>query len=191
MELIQRLLPQYQFSEKHQLLTPAQPGALLDAVLQPGVSEDPWVRRFIQLRELPDRARGALGGRSGLRGQAPFGIDNFTLLGREGDHEIALGLIGKFWQMDYGQFCIAGPEHFAQFDEPGFAKLVLNFTTSTSGGHTCWLRTETRVLCNDQASLRRFTPYWWLIRPVSGLIRQRLLARIDKAARISAYPKTE
>ncbi len=43
-------MPQYQFSEKHQLLTPAQPGALLDAVLQPGVSEDPWARRFIQLR---------------------------------------------------------------------------------------------------------------------------------------------
>lgn len=28
-------MPQYQFSEKHQLLTPALPGALLDAVLQP------------------------------------------------------------------------------------------------------------------------------------------------------------
>ena len=35
MELMERLMPQYQFSEKHQLLTPAQPGALLDAVLQP------------------------------------------------------------------------------------------------------------------------------------------------------------
>jgi hypothetical protein len=35
MELMERLMPQYQFSEKHQLLTPALPGALLDAVLQP------------------------------------------------------------------------------------------------------------------------------------------------------------
>jgi hypothetical protein len=182
MELIQRLLPQYQFSEKHQLLTAAQPGALLDAVLQPGISEDPWARRFIQLRELPDRLRGALGGRSGLLGQAAFGMDNFTLLGRDGDDEIALGLVGKFWQADYGQVRMAGPDHFASFHEPGYAKLVLSFNTLPAEDGDTWLHTETRVFCNDQTSLRHFTPYWWLIRPVSGLIRQRLLARIRDAA---------
>lgn len=182
MELMKRFLPQYQFSEKHQLLTSAQPGALLDAVMQPGVSEDPWARRFIQLRELPDRLRGALGGHSGLVAQAPFGIHNFTLLGRDGDHEIALGLVGKFWQADYGQVRMAGPDQFANFGEPGFAKLVLNFSTRPAAMGGTWLHTETRVLCNDIASLRRFTPYWWLIRPVSGLIRQRLLVRVRNAA---------
>lgn len=182
MELIERLMPQYQFSEKHQLLTAAQPAALLDAVLQPGVSDDPWARRFIQLRELPDRLRGALGGHSHLSTQAPFGIDNFTLLGRDGDREIALGLVGKFWQADYGQVRMAGPDHFAAFNEPGFAKLVLNFSTRPDAGGGTWLHTETRVFCNDRASTLRFTPYWWLIRPVSGLIRQRLLARVRDAA---------
>jgi len=44
------------------------------------------------------------------------------------------------------------------------------------------LLTETRVHCVDAGARRRFTPYWWLIRPVSGLIRRRLLARIDDAA---------
>jgi hypothetical protein len=186
MELMERLMPQYQFTEKHQLLTPAQPGALLDAVLQPGVSEDPWARRFIQLRELPDRLRGALGGRSRLATQAPFGIDNFTLLGRDGDREIALGLVGKFWQADYGQVRMAGPDQFANFNEPGFAKLVLNFSTRPAAEGGTWLHSETRVFCNDHASLRRFTPYWWLIRPVSGLIRHRLLARVRNAA-LAAY----
>ena len=182
MTLIEQLLPQYQFSEKHQLLTSAQPAALMDAVLQPGVSEDPWARRFIQLRELPDRLFGALGGHSHLAKQQPFGIDNFTLLGRKGDDEIALGLVGKFWRADYGQVRMAGPDSFASFNEPGFAKLVLNFSTRpATEGHT-WLHTETRVFCIDRASQLRFTPYWWLIRPVSGLIRQRLLARVRDAA---------
>ncbi|SEA49031.1 hypothetical protein [Variovorax sp. YR216] len=42
--------------------------------------------------------------------------------------------------------------------------------------------TETRVQCVDRSALRHFTPYWWVIRPVSGLIRRRLLARIGDAS---------
>jgi hypothetical protein len=182
MHLIDQFLPHYQFREKHQLLSSAAPTALLDAALRPEISDDPWTRRFIQLRELPDRIWGALGGRSGLQQQAAFGIQNFTHLGRDGDQEIAMGLVGKFWQADYGQASVADAEAFTQFTEPGVAKLVLNFSTDAAeDGHT-WLRTETRVFCTDQDALRRFTPYWYLIRPVSGLIRQRLLARIRDAA---------
>ena len=181
MPLIDQLLPRYQFCEKHQLLTRAAPAALLDAALQPEISEDPWTRRFIQLRELPDRVWGALGGRSGLQRQPAFGIHNFTPLGRDGDQEVAIGLVGRFWQTDYGQARIANADAFTQFTEPGVAKLVLNFSTAAAGDGRTWLRTETRVFCNDRASLLRFTPYWWLIRPVSGLIRRRLLGRIRDA----------
>jgi hypothetical protein len=182
MQLMERLMPHYQFSEKHRLLTQASPAALMDAVLQPGVSEDPWARRFIQLRELPDRLRGALGGSSRLKDQPPFGIDNFTLLGRDGDAEVALGLTGRFWQADYGQLPVAGADGFAAFAKPGCAKLLLNFSTQAEAGGGTWLLTETRVWCTDRAALLRFTPYWYLIRPVSGLIRHRLLARVRDAA---------
>lgn len=184
MSLIDHYLPSFQFCEKHQLLTTAPAAALLDAALLPQVTDDPWMRRFVQLRELPDRLRGALGGRSGLQRRPAFGMHNFTLLGRNGDREIALGLLGKFWQADYGQTSIASADAFAAFAEPGMAKLVLNFSTDATCDGQTWLRTETRVYSNNQASLRRFTPYWWLIRPVSGLIRQRLLVRIRDAAQI-------
>ena len=182
MSLIDQFLPRFQFHEKHQLLTRADPAAMLDAALRPEVSDDPWTRRFIQLRELPDRVWGALGGSSGLRHRPAFGIHNFTPLGRNGDQEVAMGLVGKFWQADYGAVAIAGPEAFAKYPDLGVAKLVLNFSTEAADDGRTWLRTETRVFCNDRASLRRFTPYWWLIRPVSGLIRKRLLVRIRDAA---------
>jgi hypothetical protein len=42
------------------------------------------------------------------------------------------------------------------------------------------LVTETRVFCPDRASLLKFTPYWLLIRPVSGLIRRRILSSIKQ-----------
>ena len=90
MSLIDQFLPRFQFHEKHQLLTRADPAAMLDAALRPEVSDDPWTRRFIQLRELPDRVWGALGGSSGLRHRPAFGMHNFTRLGRDTEREIAL-----------------------------------------------------------------------------------------------------
>ena len=180
MPLIDDFLPVFQFRERHELLTRASPKALLNAVLLPGVTDDPWARVFIRLREAPDRL---LGSRSGLAGRANFGIDDFMILGRDADHELAFGLVGRFWQRDYGLVTLAHPrQQFAGFSEPGLAKLVLNFSTEALPGGRTRLKTETRVHCVDASARRRFTPYWWLIRPVSGWIRRRLLLRISDAA---------
>ncbi|MGK8299756.1 hypothetical protein [Pseudomonas aeruginosa] len=70
-------------------------------------------------------------------------------------------------------------EHFRCYDQPGVAKLVLCFRCTPSASGTL-LHTETRVFCPDRASRLRFTPYWLAIRPVSGLIRRRLLAGIER-----------
>lgn len=182
MTLIDRYLPAYQFQERHQLLVGASPAALLDAASSPAVVDDPWARSFIRLREFPDRLMGTLGGRSGLRNKDPFGFGSFTPLGRDADRELAFGLVGRFWQSDYGSVGISGPSAFENFEEAGVPKLVLNFSAESLGDGCTWLRTETRVFCNDRASMLRFTPYWWVIRPVSGLIRRRLLMRIRDAA---------
>jgi hypothetical protein len=71
---------------------------------------------------------------------------------------------------------------FEALNIAGVPKLVLNFSVETSTHDRIWLHTETRVYCNDRTSLIRFVPYWWIIRPVSGLMRRRLLARIRDGA---------
>jgi hypothetical protein len=53
--LIDKFLPAYQFSECHELLVDAAPADLLDALNLPGIVDDPWVQRSIQLREAPVR----------------------------------------------------------------------------------------------------------------------------------------
>jgi hypothetical protein len=180
MPLIDEFLPVFQFRERHELVARASPKALLNAVLLPGVTDDPWARIFIRLREAPDRL---LGGRSGLAGRPGFGIDDFMILGRDADRELAFGLVGRFWQRDYGLVTLAHPrQQFAGFCEPGMAKLVLNISTEALPDGRTRLMTETRVHCVDASARRRFTPYWWLIRPVSGWIRRRLLVRISDAA---------
>ncbi|WP_293766120.1 hypothetical protein [uncultured Aquitalea sp.] len=185
MSLITRFLPVYQFAETHTRYIPAAPAAVLDAVSRPEVVDDPVARLLIALRELPNRLAGRLGFASALRQQPAFGLANFTFLGRDGDHEVAFGLAGRVWQADYGLHSVADAEAFAALSAAGMAKLVMNFSAQAEGTGTR-LTTSTRVYCGDAAALRRFRPYWWLIRPASGLIRRRLLQRVHAAATLSA-----
>jgi hypothetical protein len=163
------------------LLAAASPAALLDAVTRPGTIDDPWVKAFIKLRELPGRAPGGLGG-GRLRNRAAFGLDDFVPLGRDADSEIAFGLVGRFWRFDYGLRPMRDAATFGNFAEAGVPKLVLNFTAESLDDGWTRLSTETRVFCNTTRSRLQFTPYWWLIRPVSGLMRRRLLVRVRAAA---------
>jgi len=184
--LIDHYVPVWQFAERHEILVDIAPALLLDVATRPSVTDDPWMRLFIRLREFPARLLSRLGLRGQLDDQPPFGLANFLLLGRDDDREIAFGLLGKFWRPDYGLITVPNPEAFHRFSEPGVAKLVLNMSAEIMGDGRVRLATETRIFCNNRKSTLCFTPYWWLIRPVSGLIRRRLLARICSSASGSA-----
>jgi hypothetical protein len=185
-ELIDRFLPRYHFRERHKLALSKIPAALLEMTLLPQVTDDPWVQRLIRIRELPARLLPVLGRRSALKDRAPFSISNFTLLGYNTDVEIAFGLVGRFWRLDYGLVSIADATTFEAFAVPGTPKLVLNFRLDRHAGGGGELTTETRVFCNDRASILRFLPYWILIRPVSGWMRRRLLERIRDVALVKS-----
>jgi hypothetical protein len=49
-------------------------------------------------------------------------------------------------------------------------------------GRTTRITTLSRLVCPDAATRRRVTVYWAVIRPVSGLIRHRMLAQIRQVA---------
>jgi hypothetical protein len=64
----------------------------------------------------------------------------------------------------------------------GRARAGWNFMTAAVPEGGTQLSTETRVLCGDAATRRRFRWYWRVIRPGSGLIRRAMLASIRRAA---------
>lgn len=74
------------------------------------------------------------------------------------------------------------PSPFIQFDEPGFAKAAVNFRVTGRGDVTSLLTTETRILCTDPDSRRRFERYWFFVHPGSALIRRVWLRAIRKRA---------
>jgi hypothetical protein len=77
---------------------------------------------------------------------------------------------------------IDSPEAFKATVRTDVCQLVMDFNVDATESGASMLSTETRVFCPSPAVRRRFAPYWFVIRPVSGLIRQRTLARIRREA---------
>lgn len=182
MRRLDRYLSTYQFSEVHACDVAAEPAAILDGVAAYRPAADRFFRLMIGLRELPMRA---LGRPDAAR--PPFGLHNFTLLDRS-ESEIVYGLIGRFWRPDYGLEPVADGAAFLGFDAPQVAKLALAFEARPGPDGRTRLVTETRVSCASRAARLKFTPYWLLIRPVSGLVRRRMLAAIKRDSERSSSP---
>ncbi len=90
-----------------------------------------------------------------------------------------------------GGFVVAPPgarsrkwtrETFAGLEEPGFAKVAMNFRVEPQGADASILTTETRIYATDASTRRAFKVYWRTIYPGSALIRVTWLRAIKKRA---------
>ncbi|GBQ22245.1 hypothetical protein AA12717_1131 [Gluconacetobacter sacchari DSM 12717] len=175
------LIPHADFRERHRIRIHAPPGAVLAAVAKFRIRDDPLARRALWLREWPGRLL-----RRARR--KTFDLDDFTRLEQPDPLTIAYGLIGAFWAADYGLVACASTAEFRNNRDPYVCKLLLTFTVTPLPDGLCDLTTETLVCCPSPDARRRFAPYWYLIRPVSGLLRRRLLGIISARARAAARP---
>ncbi len=92
------------------------------------------------------------------------------------------GAAGRFWSATHNEPRRFGSaQEFLDFREPGHATLAFSIEAVERNGHT-ELVTETHVGGTDPSAVRRFAPYWALIRLPSGLIRRSWLAAIDRRA---------
>jgi len=183
MSLMDEFLPHHQFSERHQTTVHCEPGKLLDIIQDFQPPRDRVSDILLSVRLLPATLMHWLDP-SRVSPPKLFTRESFIPLGRDGDREIVGGLIGKFWQVwrgDFGLLAVPGPVEFLACNPPNTAKLVIGFLAERVGDATL-LTTETRVYCPDRTSLIAFTPYWLVIRPVSGLLRRRALAAIRRIA---------
>lgn len=178
MSLFETYLPRHQFAERHHIAIRASPSAVLDWVAGGNLPSDPIITGLMQARAMPGRLLNRLGFR-GTAQPGGFGLPSFIPLERDGDREIASGLIGRFWRPDGGLAPIADAAGFLAFDGWRTAKLVIVWTAQPEGDHTR-LITETRIWCPDSSSRALMTAYWLVIRLPSGLIRRRLLSAIKR-----------
>ncbi len=101
MSLMEKFLPNYQFSERHQTTVRCGPGELLDIIQNLQPPKDRFSDLAMSVRQLPARLMHRVAPLRVPR-PSPFTPANFIPLARDGDREILAGLIGKFWRPDFG-----------------------------------------------------------------------------------------
>jgi hypothetical protein len=166
-----QFLPEYGMSSKHYILINQTPERIFSLVDQMDFSDSVVIKILYRLRGLTS----AMKTKEGLLRQ------NFIELGRESNREMVLGLVGQFWKLN-GNLKRVTPVEFISFQEKGFLKATWNFSLIPKGENQTLLQTETRVLPFDAQSHRRFSHYWFLIKPFSGMIRKEMLKAIKRKA---------
>lgn len=167
--LVEKYLPKFHYRSQHSVLIAATPAKIFAAADQLDLRDSVIIRVLFMLRGMPTHTLE----RKGLESE------KFTVLETIHGHELILGIIGQFWKAN-GNLQRFKPEQFVGFNAPGFVKGVWYFQIVPESGTEFRLKTETRVLCTDEASRKRFSRYWFLIRPFSGLIRKEILRLINK-----------
>jgi hypothetical protein len=169
--LLEKYLPQYHYSTRHEMLISASPEKIFELADRLDLNGSPMIRFLFWLRGIPSHMRN----RKDLQG------GNFIELERTPSQEIIIGLIGQFWKAN-GNLQRFEADEFKSFQQPGFLKAVWNFQLIPQSATLTLLTTETRILCTDNVSRKRFSWYWFFIRPFSGIIRNEILKMIRKKA---------
>ena len=168
--LIDSFLPEYDFSETHDIKIRATAENVFRASTEVDLCESAIVRWLFRLRGLPTE-------KMTLR---ELRKTRFEILGERENQELLLGLVGRFWTPT-GNLQKINSNNFREFNEKGFAKAAWNFSLDEAAGETC-LTTETRIKCLDAESRKKFGFYWTLIHPFSALIRKEILKAIKQRA---------
>jgi hypothetical protein len=181
--LIDSFAPNPDAGETHSIVVDASRPTVYKTLWTADLGGSPIIKALLTLRSVPQFVAHPC--RTWPRNQQvtlQTLIDSdFGLLAEKPEEEIILGVTGRFWRPSGN----LSPFHRADFDEPvpeGVARAVWNFSLSDRGNGQTILGTETRIICGDPASRRKFLAYWLIVRPFSGLIRLIMLKRVRKIA---------
>lgn len=168
--LIDDFMPTYDFIETHDIQICAKTEDVYSILKDFNLCESAIVRLLFRLRGMPSD-------KMTLREIHKL---RFEVLGESENHEILLGLAGRFWTLR-GDMQKVNSQNFREFDKEGYAKATWNFSLSeTVKGASSLLTTETRIKCLDKKSRTRFGFYWMFIQPFSALIRKEILRTIRR-----------
>jgi hypothetical protein len=171
------LIPEPRRVELDHLDVAASPDSAWNVVRHGDLARSPVVRALFGIRTLSTRLRGG-----GVE-PAAMRIDDIVSAERPGfrllaefEREVAIGAIGKVWQLDIPFVDVRTAEDFLRFREPGYAKVAWALRVVPRGETGSRIEVEVRVSATDDESWRKFVRYFRIIGPASRWIRHHLLA---------------
>lgn len=187
--LLDQYLPTYDHVIHVSQVFRAPPTRVFEAVTNLDLFRLPLTRILLEARGLPGRLADARARRRGhpTTAEPPtFRIRDlpergWILLGERPGMELVYGQVGKVWKGVGG-----APDHpvtadtFAEFAEPGFAKMAESTLVTYYGAAACVLTVESRVTLTDPDSRRRFRRYWLAAGPFIRLMRPAVMRAVAR-----------
>jgi len=168
MNLIDKYLPEYTFSEYHSIEVNCPVEVVYACAKNFDMSKSKLIKLLFTLRGLPTQ-------RMNLQG---FLADmKFTVL----EEKVPCEYLAGFWLKKKIE-PIPDYEAFIQNTISAGIKVVWNFHCKINSDDKMQLSTETRILCVNPKTKLTFGLYWLAIRPFSGLIRKKMLQIIKEDA---------
>ena len=148
--------------------------------------ESPAVRVLFAARALGERLVSAISGRAPV---PPAEMEtmrladmpdhgDWVLLGEDPPHEIAFGVIGRFWSGETVWEHIDAAD-FAHFARPGMARIAANFSLREYGAGHVLVSYECRTHATDADARAGFMRYWRALSPFIGVVMRAMLGVIE------------
>lgn len=178
--VIDEELPAFDFTEHHRIRIAATPACVDRALRTADLGGSPVMRALFFLRGLPSFLRSGKRGTAARLDLNELQRHGFMMIRDEPEREMVLGIVGRFWHPT-GNIATIEASQFRTFEQDGFCKAAWNFAIQPEGDSSL-LSTETRIRCLGAHARKRFSAYWFFVRPFSGWIRILMLRRIRNAA---------
>jgi len=170
-----RFLPQYDLSERHETPVKAPAPVTYAAAREVDIQRSPLVRAVFQSRKILFRSQGQeMARRPFLEQVRGMG---WGLLAEVPGRALVFGAVTRPWEPTV-RFHPLPPAQFAAFRRPGWAKIVWTLEVDPAGAERSVFRTQTRVATTDAAARSRFRQYWAAVSPGILLIRQQALGLV-------------
>jgi hypothetical protein len=178
--LLDRLIPQYDIVERHQVWMDATPDVALEAARHVGLGESRIVRGIVKLRALamgakqeePERPHGLIAETTSM---------GWRMLAEFPGRELVLGAATQPWLPDV-TFKPLEPDAFTAFAAPDHVKIAWTLRVDPACPRGTIFSTETRAFATDRSARTRFRRYWMRVRPGVVAIRWVLLRLLKRTA---------
>lgn len=195
---LDKWMPAWDVRSYHQIEIQADASMIYDVLLRTDFSRNPLHRVLVGLRAIPafllapgkawrrwNYAR--LSRRTGP--MESLLASGFTQLELVRPSHAVFGITGRFWTAE-GELVPTDASTFRDPVPQGLARGVWGFHIEPLAPGRGRLQTETRVICGDAITRRRFLCYWRLVRHGSGLIRWALLRQVKAATETAVSKRT-
>ena len=172
------VMPEYQFFERHSTHIHAGPEQVMQAVRESTFGDMKSLARLLKIRGAVLRIHERGDFLKDKRVLDAFSASGYVSGGS--DHEIVM--CGGANMRAKRSLGVRTLQEFADYRDQGAVKMAYDFNVKDASGGWSIINTETRVLALDDSTRRGMGCYWRLIVPGSGLLRLQWLQGIKKRA---------